>query len=311
MMRDRRFRWLIGCVCGLIVVCVADAPAATVYVDNVDGDDLHDGTQPTSLSGNGPVRTIAKALRVCRAGDRILLANSGEPYRESISLSAANHCGTAVSPFIIDGQGATLDGTEPVPVDAWENVRGPVFRFRPPRSTYQHLFLDGQPAVQRKLTTADTRLPRLKPLEWYRRDAQLHFCVEADKLPRDYDLAYSARQTGITLYHVHDVLITNLVVEGFRLDGVNINDGVENCEVSEVTSRGNGRSGMVVAGSSHAMIEACLVGDNGEEQILLEGQSATVVENCQLIANTGPAVVNRGAKLVMQEPKANRAEPRR
>jgi hypothetical protein len=289
-------------LCALSLVCGQLAPAATVYVDNVGGDDLHDGSQPTNLGGSGPVRTLRKALRVCHAGDRILLASSGQPYREPISLSTADHCGTALSPFIIDGQGAVLEGAEPVPADAWEHARGSVFRFRPPRSTYQQLFLEGQPAAQRKLAVGDTRLPQLEPLEWYRRGADLYFRVEPDKLPRDYELAYSERQTGITVYHVHDVVITNLIVQGFRLDGVNVNDSVVNCEIRGVISRGNGRSGITVAGSSKTRIMNCVVGDNGEEQLLAQGLSSTVVENSQLIANTAPAITNHGAKLVVREP---------
>src|SRR5215469_15584469 len=102
-----RISLLLALACPF-TVCLRSAHAATVYVDNVGGDDLHDGTQPTNLGGNGPVRTLRKALKICFAGDRILLTNTGQPYRESIGLSAANHCGTALSPFIIDGQGATL-----------------------------------------------------------------------------------------------------------------------------------------------------------------------------------------------------------
>ncbi|HET6881728.1 MAG TPA: right-handed parallel beta-helix repeat-containing protein, partial [Pirellulales bacterium] len=246
---------------------------AIVYVNNVTGDDRHQGAEPQSTGADGPVRSLQRALEVCRSGDRIVLA-PGAPYRESISLSTAEHCGNAVSPFIIDGQGAVLEGAEPVPVEAWENVAGAVFRFRPPRTSYQQLFLDGKPAAQRKLLPGETRFPELEPRQWYRRGAEIYFCVEADKLPRNYDLAYSARQTGITVYHVHDVVIANLVVQGFRLDGVNLNDGVNRCELIEVTSRGNGRSGITVAGASKARIEGCLVGDNGEQQLLVEGPSS-------------------------------------
>lgn len=299
-MRSLSFAFVVA-ACSIACAASPFAAAATIYVDNVAGDDLHDGTQPDSAEGNGPVRTLRKALRVCHAGDRVVLANTGAPYRESISLSAAEHCGNALSPFILDGQGAVLEGSEPVPGEAWESERGAVFRFRPPRSTYQQLFLDGKPAEQRKLIAGDTRLPKLDPLQWYRRGAYLYFCVELEKLPRNYDLAYSARQTGITLYHVHDVRISNLVVQGFRLDGININDGALNCEVLGVTSRGNGRSGVAVSGSSKVRIEACLIGDNGEEQLLVEGASSTIVEDCELIANTAPAVTNRGAKLVLSE----------
>lgn len=275
------------------------AHGATIYVDNVAGDDLLDGGAAVSDAGSGPVRTIRKALRVVQSGDRIVLANTGEAYRETISLSDRRHSGNAVSPFIIDGQGAVLEGADPVPPDAWENYRGAVFRFRPPRSSFQRLFLEGKPAVERKIDPAAHRLPELAPLEWYRRDAHIYFRVEQEKLPEAYPLSYSARQTGITLYHVHDVLITNLVVQGFRLDGVNVNDGVRDCELIDVTSRGNGRSGVTVAGSSKLGLAHCVLGDNGEAQLRVEGQSSTVIEASELIANTAPAVLRRGGKLVI------------
>ena len=283
----------------LTLVGGAAAPGATVYVDNIAGDDLLDGRAAVSDAGSGPVRTIRKALRVVEAGDRIVLANTGEPYREMIGLFDRRHCGTATSPFVIDGQGAVLEGAEAVPPDAWENFRGAVFRFRPPRSSFQRLFLEGKPAVERKLDPLARRLPELAPLEWYRHDAHVYFRVEEDKLPEAYALTYSARQTGITLYHVHDVLITNLVVQGFRLDGVNVNDGVRDCELIDVTSRGNGRSGVTVAGSSKVGLAHCTIGDNGAAQLRVEGQSSTVVEASELIANTAPAVVRRGGKLVI------------
>ncbi|MGH7192510.1 MAG: right-handed parallel beta-helix repeat-containing protein, partial [Candidatus Saccharimonadales bacterium] len=207
--------------------------------------------------------------------------------------------GTAREPFLIDGQGAVLEGADPVQPEAWENYRGAVFRFRPSRSSFQRLFLDGQPAVERKLDAAAHRLPELAPLEWYRRDAFIYFRVEQDKLPEAYALSCSARQTGITLYHVHDVVITNLVVQGFRLDGVNVNDGVRDCELIDLTSRGNGRSGVTVAGSSKVGLAHCVLGDNGTAQLRVEGQSSTVVETSELIANTAPAVVRRGGKLLI------------
>ncbi len=288
-------------ILALISLTLAGGAAlgATVYVDNIAGDDLLDGAAAVSDAGSGPVRTLRKALRVAQPGDRIVLANTGEPYRETISLSDRRHSGTADSPFLIDGQGAVLEGADPVPPEAWENDRGAVFRFRPSRSSFQQLFLNGKPAIERKLDPAAHRLPELAPLEWYRRDAFIYFRVEQDKLPDAYALSYSARQTGITLYHVHDVVITNLVVQGFRLDGVNVNDGVRDCELIEVTSRGNGRSGVTVAGSSKVALANCVIGDNGAAQLRVEGESSTIVESSELIANTAPAFVIRGGKLVI------------
>ncbi|MEX0713437.1 MAG: hypothetical protein WD278_13865 [Pirellulales bacterium] len=48
-------------------------------------------------------------------------------------------------------------------------------------------------------------------------------------------------QTGITLYHMHDVAVVDLIVQGFQLDGINAHDGVRSCYLSGITCRGNGR----------------------------------------------------------------------
>jgi hypothetical protein len=283
----------------LLMLCAAPAGAVEIFVDNVGGDDLHDGSQPQSTGGAGPVRTLRKALLVARSGDRIVLTNTGEAYRESIALSSGKHSGTTRTPFVIDGQGAVLEGAEPVPPRDWEHWRGDVFRFRPSRTSFQQLFLDGQPATRRKLGPGEHHWPDIAPLEWFRRDAHVYFRVEPDRLPAEYALSCSARQTGVTLYHVHDVMIVNLVVQGFRLDGINVNDGVRDCVLAEVTCRGNGRSGIVVAGTSQVGITHSLVGDNGDSQLRVEGYSATRLEDTHLLDNTAPAIFRRGGELMI------------
>lgn len=286
---------------GLAILCFSlattEAAARDLFVDNVRGDDLHDGLAAGTTEFGGPLRSLRRALQLALPGDRIVLAKNEEPYHEMISLSTAQHCGNGMQPFVIDGQGATLDGTLPVPERNWESVHGPIFRFRPARSSFQQLFLAGKPAEQRKIDPSAHRLPELEPLQWFRRDAFIYFRVEPDKLPDAYPLSYSALQTGITVYHVHDVVIMDLIVQGFRLDGVNVNDGVRNCKLVDVTSRGNGRAGVTVAGSSHARLDGCLIGDNGAAQLLVEGVSVTKVENSELLTATAPAVVQRGGKL--------------
>lgn len=283
----------------ILILSWAAAPAGarTLYVNNVAGDDRHDGLEESTTAFGGPLRSVRRALELVVPGDRIVLANTGEPYRETISLSTAAQCGNELSPLVIDGQGAVLDGTAPVPENVWESFRGPVFRFRPPKSSYQQLYLDNKPAVQRKLEPGVPKLPELEPLEWFRRDAFIYFRVEPDKLPEQYPLYYSGLQTGITLYHVHDIVIMDLIVQGFRLDGINVNDGVRNCELASVICRGNGRSGVTVAGSSHARLQECLIGDNGASQLRTEGISVTKLTECQLLDNTAPAVVWRGGEL--------------
>ncbi|MEX2559491.1 MAG: right-handed parallel beta-helix repeat-containing protein [Pirellulales bacterium] len=281
----------------VFAVLVAPLRAADIFVNNVGGDDLFDGSQETSAGSGGPVRTLRKALLVARSGDRIVLANSGEPYRESISLLAANHCGNAIDTFVIDGRGATLDGSVSVPEDAWEHFSGHVFRFRPQRSAYQQLFLNGRPALRHRVDKASGQRPDLGPLEWYLHEGHIYFRVEPGRLPGQYPLTYAGLQTGITLYHVHDVAVVDLVVQGFQLDGINAHDGVCGCYLSGITCRGNGRSGVTVAGSSRVQVQDCLLGDNGESQLRVEGLAIASLVDCELLPNTAPAFVRPSGRL--------------
>lgn len=277
-----------------LLVCLLPSVAVgrDWYVNNVAGDDRKDGLNPTSLSANsGPVRTIAKALRHAGKMDRIILANTGEPYRESISIGG-QHGGIELAPFTIIGNGAILDGSAPVPTDGWEHFRGETFQFQPPRlSAAQQLFLDGRPLVKGPGPAADGRLPELQPLQWRYFDRHIQFRPEAGKLPHQYNLSMAVLPVGITIYQAVHVDIQDLTVQGFQLDGINAHDSVFASRLVGITARGNGRSGISIGGASQVLLEACLVGNNGHAQVRTEGWSHTLLVNCNLLENTAPALV--------------------
>ncbi|HZZ73707.1 MAG TPA: right-handed parallel beta-helix repeat-containing protein [Pirellulales bacterium] len=292
--------WLVALVlaavaCGRLPACVA----SDIYVDNVGGDDLLDGTAPTKPGDRiGPVRTIAKAVRISGAGDRIILQPNPEPYRENFTLFGANHSGlNSDHPFVLEANGAILDGSAPAPGLLWEHYQGEVFRFAPPRLAYQQLFLDGRPAVRRFFDNANGKFPNLQPKEWFLSDTYIYFRAEKDKLPGDYRLSYAAQQTGVTLYRVHDVAIFDLTVQGFQQDGICAHDGVRQTLLANVNCRGNGRAGIAVMNASQLDIADSLVGDNGFAQILFEGYSETHLTQCQILNNTAPPFVRRGGRL--------------
>ena len=79
----------------------------------------------------GPVQSLTRGLATAQPGDRIVMSNTGEPYRESVTLFGGRNSGQRSQPFVIEGNGATLDGSLPVPPKAWEHFAGDVFRFRP------------------------------------------------------------------------------------------------------------------------------------------------------------------------------------
>lgn len=269
-----------------------------IFVDNIAGDDRRDGTTAqTSGRAGGPVRSLRRALELAEGSDRVILSDTGEPYRESVTLQAGKHTGIAARPFTIIGNGATLDGSAPVPQDAWEHIEGDVFRFRAPRTNFQILFLDGKP-LARHFVNRETGFPDLQTLEWCLFDRHVYFCVEKDKLPRQYDLSHTSLPVGITLYEARNILISDLVVQGFQLDGLNAHDSVFDATFVGLTCRGNGRSGISVGGASRVKIIACLVGNNGAAQVRTEGFSRTEILNCDLVESANAPAVDREGGLV-------------
>jgi hypothetical protein len=232
-------------------------------------------------------------------GDQIVLANTGVPYRESITLEGGRHSGYPSRPFVIRGNGAILDGSWQVPVAAWEHFRADIFRFQPHRTAYQQLFLDAVPVPRVKLAPDANNVADLEPLTWCLFNRQIYFRPEKDKLPPYYNLSCAGWQTGITLYKCERVLIENLIVQGFQLDGINAHEGVFHSQLIGVTARGNGRSGISIGGASRVKLDTCVVGNNGAAQVRTEGWSTTELVDCDLIDNTAPGLVRDAGRVTI------------
>ena len=284
----------------------AGASARDIFVNNVAGDDRFTGAAPATQGARiGPCRTIARALELAAKGDRIVLAASGEPYRESITLQAGRHSGFGDRPFEIVGGGATLLGTAPVPDAGWEHVGREVYRFSPPRKSSQLLFLDGKPAERVPVGPADLNLPDLKPRQWCLFQRDVYFRTEAGRTPGSYHLEYCNLPMGITLYEVRHVVIQDLIVQGFQLDGINAHDSVFDARLKSVTCRGNARSGISVGGASRVQITECLLGGNGEAQLRTEGYSHTRVVSSRLLDGAAPAIQSEGGSVQVEQGQAD------
>lgn len=288
-----------------LAICIAFAgPAASrdIYVNNQLGDDHKGGTVQTPQGQLGPCRTIAKALRIAKASDRIVLANTGIPYRESITLQGARHSGSDRFPFVLVGNGATLDGVGSLEDAAWQYVAHDTFRTAPQPMSFQQLFLDDQPA--KKNQPRPGQPPQLAPREWCEINGWIHFRVDAHKLPQSYNLSYCALPVGITLYDVHDVIIEDLTIRRFQLDGINCHDNVRRSDLVRLTATENGRSGLSIGGSCRVRIDSCQASGNGVAQARTEGYCAV-----ELIANTfdptsAPALTHQGGRLIQSpEPR--------
>jgi hypothetical protein len=294
-------RWSI--LLSALVLCLllaAAAGARDIYVSNVAGDDRYSGQSPEGRDdGSGPVHSIGRAIRLATAGDRIVLAKTDEPYRESIALVGSRNSGYPNAAFTIEGNGAILDGSAPVPPEVWKHFAGAVFRFEPPQKGSQQLFLDGRPAQRVPVSHLSDSPPKLAPLQWALQGGYIYFCVEPTKLPSDYALSVAQRATGITLYHVDRVTINDLTVQGYQIDGISAFNTARNVYLAGVTSRGNGRSGVTVGGAATVEIDACLLGNNGQAQLLTLPHSETVLYNSRLLGNTAAGWVDQGGKLYL------------
>jgi len=282
-------------MCSLAIVVflgmVSVAAGRDIFVNNVAGDDLNrENKKESGDAGFGPCRTIAHALRIAETGDRIVLAATGQPYHESITISRLHNSGIVVNhPFEIKGNGAILDGSIPIPEGSWEHYRDDIFRFLPKRMQFQQLFINAIPVERCRVSGSGFRLPKLKPLQWCLLDRYIYFRVEKDKIPGDYKMSHTGMSVGITLYKVRAVKISDLTIQGFQLDGINANDAFQ-CHLVNVKARGNGRSGVCVSTASRVTIEASLIGNNGTVQLLTEGWAKAKIINSDLIANTAPAI---------------------
>jgi hypothetical protein len=296
---------MVGMACGGELAAGRD-----IFVSNGGGNDRHDGRAMTeTVSGGGAVRTISKALRLAKAGDRIVLENTGEPYREALSLMGGRHSGAVTGPLVIDGRGAVLDGTTPIPADAWQHFSGDVFAYRPARLGYQQLFLDGKAAVRHPTNKEALQPPPLAPREWCLWRGQILFRVDEGSLPDAYVPSCCGLQTGITLYYVHNVLIRDLVVQGFAVDGVAIHDVVRDTRLERVVSRDNGMSGVSARGASWAELDNCMLVGNGLSQLRIENFARCWVYRGERSPETAPAVQLLGGQLFESREPFSRSLP--
>jgi hypothetical protein len=282
----------------VLVLIASSAVARDVFVNNQIGDDTFAGGSAQPTIDDGPVRTLAKALRLAVSGDHVVLANTGEAYREPLSLMGGCHSGNYFGPFVVQGNGAILDGSMAIPPAAWERVKGDVFRFQPRLLHFQQLFLNDRPARRRPIDPARPTPTLLDPLEWSLHEGHIYFRVETRRSPYDYNLSCAGFPVGVTMYRVHDVVITDLIVQGFQIDGLSAPDDAHNCTLLNVTSRGNGRSGVAAGGTSRLTLEGCTVGDNGVSQLFTSGMAEILLRNTRLLPKSAPNILSDGGQVI-------------
>jgi len=98
--------------------------ATEYYVDPAVGDDHANGLAAKPEGANGPMKTIARAIKAAQPGDTVNLARAN--YKESAIFH--NRAGEPGKPITLDGHGAMLDGADALNPDGWKEVSAGLFK---------------------------------------------------------------------------------------------------------------------------------------------------------------------------------------
>lgn len=273
-------------VFGAVFICVfavSTARAKDIYVDNTVGADRADGLVaiPTNEQ-SGPVRSLRRAMQLVGPGDALHLANTGTPYFESLSIVGKRLSGTGETPLRIFGNGATLSGALPVPESAWQKVGDDLYRIVPWRKGHYRLILSGmpieevQPAVGEHLMS----LPELTPHQWCSHRGAIYYREAEREEPMARPFWFASHECGITVYSAQNVVISDLTVQHFRVDGIGVPNLTRDIVLRNVKLTENGRAGLRVGGTGMITLRGCNIEKNGRHSLLIQGLgAANVVES--------------------------------
>jgi hypothetical protein len=255
------------------------AQAADIYVNNQTGRDGHPGTK------DQPLAAANRALRMAQPGDTIHLLPPGAVYRETLNLS--NKSG-----LVIEGNGCTMSGADPLPDDpaAWESVGEDLFR-RQVRANNENRYIlvkdgKGQRMGRNKfrrepLAAQFPPLDRLQPGEFRvepipgERSAWLY--VKGSLA----NLEWSVRQQGVmTGGHVRDITIKNLNARHALNDGFNLHADAQNVTLIHVDGSENYDNGISPHGACSMTVEDGVFRDNGTPDWAQGDATHTVYRRC-------------------------------
>ena len=217
----------LGACCGSLLA----ATARDVYVNPATGADTANGLAAAPAGANGPLKTIARGLKLAQAGDTVHLAPA--VYKESATFH--NRSGEPGRPIVLDGQGATLDGSDPLNPADWQQTAPGLYR-------NDHLFkaddfvllrwyfiFDGRMSHMGRCSKG-TRAPfkkpgDLQPGEWTFAAAEHAFYVRIDPAQKlaEARIAAPIRANGVGFGgRCQHLLVRHLTATHVYNDGFNI-----------------------------------------------------------------------------------------
>ena len=292
-----------------------------LQVDPTTGNDANDGV-------TAPVKTIARAVKLAQPGDTIYL--TPHTYYESVVLSGKQ--GLPGKPITLDGQGAIIEGSEPVIAANWEALGGDLYRKTQLVPNMNSAILgrwfflwNGQMnhmgRSSKGLHAPLKKVEELQPKEWTYVESEDAFYL---KLPEGQNLdaariRYPLRSSGVVLsgkgghFVVRNITSTHVHNDGFNIHGDQRDTVFENitsiecgddgfsahetaeCHINGFTSIGNS-TGMCDIGSSETHYKNVFISGCTGHEIFFIGDAPHSLENV-LVESSAHSVftVSQGA----------------
>ncbi len=267
----------------VIFLCTfTESPCQVIYVDNVQGSDSLNGQTSEAISSHsGPVRTIGRALEKVRKGGTVVIANRGKPYYESLQITGKNGSGFQDHPFRMIGNGVIIDGSKPVPPNAWRQRGINLWSFRPRRKAFYQLILNGKAVPEFAASSTVKKLSEIPLHKWAARKGEIYYRADIGEFPFRKNFRFACRRVGLTLYNVHDVEIEEMTFRYFQLDGVSAHSLCRHLKFSKIHSHGNGRSGFFAGGTSDVTITESQLKNNQKASLLIRGLAGAKLQKTE------------------------------
>lgn len=272
--------WIVAASLAWLLVMSGSVRGGTIFVDNRLGNDRYNGLAAAPEGyRNGPVQSLAAAAHRVRPGDSIVIANHGRTYYGSLSLVGARHSGAGNRPFVIYGNGVTLSGAKPIATGSWQHVRDDIWRITPVRKTFYQLVLDGTAVAAAACDATATTLPAIPSGEWCVWQHALYYHAPVAVDPNTLNLSLADEDVGITLLDVENVVIRDIKLQHYRLDGINAHDRCRDVLLDNVTLEANGRAGLAVGGTSQVVVRSSNMQHNRVASALITELGEANLEN--------------------------------
>ncbi len=270
-----------------LIVLFSELPMAecgVLYVDNRAGNNALNGIAPKITGGkNGPVKTIQRALDYAKPGDKIVLIKNDTPYYESLTLSGKRLSGIGKEKFSILGNGATISGAIPIPMNGWRKLPDRLWKVTPYRKGFFNLYLDGKSLPEHQPKKGQpVKLNEIPPGKWAVHQGTIYYRGLKNQLPPMESFSLAGKSVGLSLIDANDIYISDLTFENYRQDGINIHDRCKRIVLENVTCSGNGRSGLSVNGSSQVEVIDCQLINNRIDDLSVTEQGAADLKNTKL-----------------------------